>query len=319
MASYGNRLNTLGECGTFLKNRLVRLYPLHLVMTAVVLAMPLITYASNVVLTWVLTGNYAGDFAYPAEPWKNILGDLVMLQGFGFYDSLPLNFPSWSIGCIFFCSLILAITTYLRRGRTVAFLAIIAGATYLLATQAPNYMNSTFDFGFVRCALNFFAGALAWSLWATMPSKPAVQRWAVLGQSAAFVVFVGFMTGTAPMSMATMLSPLLAIAVLLAFSVDSGDYAQALQHRYFTWLSERSYSIFMTQASLLFIGHQTQEWLTYFAVSAPAAGAIGRLSLAVYVGRLLVVANWTYHNIELRFSNRKRNAPPAAQPPFTTA
>jgi peptidoglycan/LPS O-acetylase OafA/YrhL len=311
MASYGNRLNTLGECGTFLKNRLVRLYPLHLAMTAVVLAMPLITYATKVVLTWAMTGNYAGDFAYPAEPWANIVGDLFMLQGFGLYETLHLNFPSWSIGAIFFCSIIFAVISYLRRGRTALFVAIIVGATYVLMTRAPHYMNSTVDFGFVRCALNFFAGALAWSLWARMPAQAVVQRWAVVGQSAAFVVFVGFLTGTTPMSMATMLSPVLSIAVLLAFSVDSGDYAQALQHRYFKWLSERSYSIFMTQASLLFIGLQTEEWLTYFAVSAPVASAVGLLSLAAYLALLLAVANWAYHNIELRFSNRKSVTNPA--------
>jgi peptidoglycan/LPS O-acetylase OafA/YrhL len=312
MASYGHRLNTLRECGSFLKARLLRLYPLHLVMTGVVLAVPVVTYVTKLVLTWALTGQYAGDFSYPAEPWSNIIGDLFMLQGFGLYDMLHLNFPSWTIGTVFFCSVIFALTTYLKHGRTFVFGVIVAGGMYILATKAPNHMNSTFDFGFVRCALNFFAGALAWSLWSRVPTTDTLKRWAVVGQTVALCSFVGFMTLTTPMTMATLFSPVASVVFLIAFSVDSSDYAEALKHPCFQWLSERSYSMFMTQASLLFIGHQTAEWLGYFEASAPVSQAVGLLSLAVYVALLLVVSNWTHRNIEMRFVAKKKS--PAAQP-----
>lgn len=305
MSAYGHKLQTARECGTFVKNRLLRLYPLYLATTLLVLAMPAIAYASDLVLTWVFTGTYAGDFVYPREPWANILGDVFLLQGFGLYPMLHLNFPAWSMGALFFSSVLFAIIVYFKQARATLFIGIIAACLCLLAWRSPAYMNATYDFGVVRCIAGFFSGALAWQVWRSLPRTPRLHHWAVVGQAVAFIVLVGFMCAVLPLSSFTLLTPLIVIVFLLAFSIDYGDFADALEHRYAKWLSARSYSILLNQASLLVIGHQTKEWLDYFHADVATSLTIGLIALIAYLAALLYISDLTYRHIELRFTARK--------------
>lgn len=304
MAAYRDKLNTLPHLSKFIQHRLFRLYPLHLIATGFVLAVPFITYVLNLVITLVVTGTYAGDFRYPSVVISEVVGDLFLLQGFGLFDSLHLNFPAWSMSVLFYCSVLFGIVTYFNKFKIFIFLALTGIATYIVATRSSSYMGTSYDYGFFRCASSFFLGSLTWLVWKRWAPSERSEKWAVVTQSAAIIMTVAFMTNVGVDTVGSMPTPLVWSLFILAFTVDSGDFAEALTHPALKWLGDRSYSIFMTQAGLLFIGSMTAQWLSYFEASEPVSLFIGTLSVVFYTGVLLWVADWTYRNIELRIATK---------------
>jgi peptidoglycan/LPS O-acetylase OafA/YrhL len=320
MAAYGQKLKSMPEYLGFMKLRLYRLYPLHIITTGTVLMVPFLAYTSNYLLTWLFKGSYVGGFEYVSVPASQIVGDLFMLQGFGMYDSLHLNFPSWSMGSLFFCAGIFGIITYARRYMAVVFSLIAAVSFYVLLTQSYAFMGSSYDFGFVRCVSNFFFGVMGWYLWRWWSPAQGAKRWAVLMQSCALVLVLAFIVNVEINNVKSMLSPLVFVFFILAFSIDHGDFADAMRKQpALKWLEQRSYSIFMNQATILVIGHQTAAWTRYFKASPAVAIAVGTLSWFCYIALLLKMSDWTYKNIELRFAPRKKTAPVTKTPKAVAA
>lgn len=305
MAAYGDKLHSVKQYATFVQQRLVRLYPLYFLATVMVLCVPFLTYATNLLLTFLFTGGYAGGFSYPPLQGRELLGDLFMLQGMGLFDSLHLNFPAWSMVALFQCSVLFGALTYLRKGRLVAFIAIVAGSMYVLSTKAPFLMGSSFDYGIFRCASSFFAGAITWHVWKAWSPGVRSRQWAVLFQSGAIAIALWYITVVGIATPLTLLAPLVWSIFILAFSVDAGDYAAVLRHPRFIWLSDRSFAMFLCHASLLFIGHQTTQWLTYFKVSSELSTLVGTVSLFGYLGALLLVSDWAHRHIELPLTRRR--------------
>lgn len=71
MAAYSDKLRADPAFRIFLSKRLVRLLPLHLLMTAAVVFLPFVTYGTDLVLTYLMTGQYAGDVPPLKILWRD--------------------------------------------------------------------------------------------------------------------------------------------------------------------------------------------------------------------------------------------------------
>lgn len=299
MAAYARKIQNAANYSRFILKRIARLVPMHLVATLAVLGMPLLTHGTDLVLTYLFTGQYGGDLPEVLTPTKYVWVHALLLQGFGLLPELALNFPAWSLGVIFFCAALLGLLQLtLRRHAGWAFAVMALGSAVLLLTQAPHQFASTYDYGFARGALHFFMGSLSYLLWQKLSLGARMGKWAEPAQASALVLALAFMVAAEPNSSLALLNPLVCALVLLAFSVDKGDFHAFLSHPVFHWLSKRSYSMFMTQALVLFIGHQTLEWTTYFQASTFTGHLFGTLALTVYVAALLALSNMTYRWVE---------------------
>lgn len=312
MSAYGDKLTSWAQYADFSKHRLYRLAPLHVVTSVAILAVPYVAYGSNLLLTWLLTGRYAGDMPDVPVDWHAYMLHVLMLQGFGLLDHLVFNFPAWSMGAIFFCTLTLGlIVTLAPRWRAALFTLIAAVAFYVVAAYSPTYMGATYDYGIFRALNSYFMGTLTFLFWRRVQLHELAKHWAVLWQSLALVGVFWYATWVGVDSAKSLGLPLLFAGLMWAFAFDQGDYARFLRHRWCKWLSERSYSLFMNQSMFLFLGHQTLDWTHALQLNTWDARVWGTLAAAAYLGILLVVSNWTYKNIELRFAPRK-NAHAAA-------
>lgn len=315
MAAYSDKLRSGPAFRIFLSKRLVRLLPLHLLMTAAVVFLPFVTYGTDLVLTYLMTGQYAGDVPPLKILWRDFWVHLFFLQGFGLLTELTLNFPAWSLGVIFFCSVVVgALLVTLKRYSGWIFAVIVAITAVVLVCQAPHQFSSTYDYGVARGALHFFTGALVYLLW--QKYKPAIRwgRWAVTVQAMTLVLALAFMVAAQPTSELALLNPFVCAMILMAFSVDNGDFHASLSHPFFRWLSLRSYSMFMTQAVLLFIGHQTKEWTDYFHATAFTGHLFGTLALLAYLAALMGLSDLAYRKVEKPLAARllRRALPRAA-------
>lgn len=305
MYVYGERLKTWGDYATYAKKRIFRLVPLHLVTTGTILLSSYVAFFSNAGLTQLFTGQSAGGMpAFPIDTYQ-LTVHLLMLQGFNLVPHLVLNFPAWSMGALFFCSLIFGFMTVAMKGlRLVLFSAMALAAFLFLAFKAPNFLGSSADYGFVRAVACFFSGALTLVLWRALSHHKVLHRWAVFYQSLAVVLLLGYTTWTQVDSATSLWSPLVLTFFLWAFAFDHGDYARFLRRPVFDWLAKRSYSIFMNQAGLLFIGHQAVQWSGHFKLDAWSDTVVATFALLAYLALTLVLSDWTYKHIELRFDYR---------------
>lgn len=323
MSAYGDRLDSAQGLRQFALRRIQRLVPLHLLATAMVLCAPYLAHASDLVLNFVLAGAYAGDVAAIDVDIKDLATQVFLAQGVGLRPELVLNFPAWSLGVIFFCSLLLGLTCWVAPGwRHLAALGLAVAGFMVVAVLAPHRMGSTHDFGFARGMACFFAGAAACGALKQWPTLARAGAWRVTVQAAALVALAAFASAAPSGAPVALLSPFLAVAVLLAFCDDNTDFGRFFSARIFGWLADRSFAIFMLQAPWLFIGHQSMEWSAYFGLSAFGTKTVGLFALASYLAVVLACADLAHRKVELplrrRWAVRKEpaaNATPALHAP----
>ncbi|HAO0315475.1 TPA: acyltransferase [Escherichia coli] len=304
------RLTTFRHYLLFSWKRIKRLLPVHLVTTLfIIIIVPVVSWGLQWLTTKFILGETPGGM--PALPWDSyaFLVHLFLLQGEGLSPVLVYNFPTWSLGAILYCSLLMgSILVFAGRLRIILFTLICSVSVYILIKYAPHYMSSSQDYGIFRALSCFFLGVLAAEIrchYCVLPSK--VLRWLPLLQTLMLIVVLAFMTVVKADTWQTfLLLPVLTL-FLFVFSYDGGDYTLALKLPVFRWLSERAYSVFMNQALLLFLGAEYQRCSEILGLSPFNTRVGGTLTLMLYLFLLLLVSDWTWRHIECRF-NKKRSS-----------
>lgn len=149
--SYGNRISNWPQLLNFQLKRLLRLYPLHLLMLLLFLTFEVLKYAAG----------YLDDqngFFGPRTGLTDFISNLFLTQNFT--GDLSWNRPSWSISAEFYTYLLFAIWLIIcvrapRFGIIIALLIIGLSAFQISQTSMRNA-----DEGYVRCFMSFFIGAM---------------------------------------------------------------------------------------------------------------------------------------------------------------
>lgn len=248
MHSYGEKLKNTKKFGVFVIRRFGRLWPLHAVMLLV-----LIGFES---LKWYVQANHGVTFSTPvfaerSEP-SAIFAHLAFLNAFGLFERLTWNSPSWSIGAEFYTYLLFGVCVLLFKQSlkpAVLFMLLGGFSVYLLA---PRGMDSSYDFGFMRCLMGFFAGVITYrlKLWWEEQWHYAIKPspWYDIALLTCAVLFVGFAgVHTA------YLAPLMFMAVVLVLSLYPGYGAKVLQYPIFQALGAWSYGIYLIHSVVILV------------------------------------------------------------------
>jgi peptidoglycan/LPS O-acetylase OafA/YrhL len=288
-----------GQVGTFLLRRVGRLWPLHIAILGLLVAMA---------LAGSRLGLHVQGWDYSALP-----ANLTLTHSWGFYDQLTWNGPSWSISTEILAYLLYALMAWRIRGRALdaAAAIVMAAAVFMLVAIAPKGMDSAQHFGAVRCLFGFMAGTLANSLW-----RGGLRLRGELPALLAAIAAAAWL----PDAAAILIVPVFAWTILV-FASDAGRISRALGHRFPQMLGRVSYSIYMVHYAidvglmtiLLLATPLVREVNGVATVVAPTwlADAISLFYLAVVV----LVANLTYAAIEKpgrQLFHRRGEAVPAA-------
>lgn len=131
--AYGDKLTGGAQRLRFFLRRFGRLYPLHLVTLAAVVAMETARWAAGRHLGHDIgRPTFAGETSFPA-----LAANLALVQGLGFFQKFSWNIPSWSISVELAVCVIFAVTSILRRPLATA-LVLAGGASLLLYWLAHN-------------------------------------------------------------------------------------------------------------------------------------------------------------------------------------
>ena len=245
MHGYGHRIADGASYLRFMLLRFGRVYPLHVAVLLLFVAFEGLRLAVP-----ALRGDGAAPFT-DGNSLSGLVSSLLLLNGVGLEDQLVWNGPSWSISSEFWTYLLFgAVVLLLRERLWLALVAAVAVApVVLLATATPEYMDTTYAMGFVRCIYGFSLGALIYRLFRreAMPASgdaaPSRLLWTALEVGA--MLMVAAFVSLAARNVWSFAAPFVFGAALFVFMHERGLVSQLLRMRLFLWLGTLSYGIYM--------------------------------------------------------------------------
>ncbi len=185
---------TRPDYARFLYARFARIYPLHLFMLTMWVLLDLAKSGLA-----EITGHVARQpFATEATSVKAIVSNVFLLQGMHLHHELTWNGPSWSISTEWWVYLLfpfLVTTIYLaspiyRAAIAASSLALLYGLAFVVTTPGLGALDVTVDYGFVRCACEFFLGVLAYRLYASGALRDGLSRDRIFVLATLWIVLV---------------------------------------------------------------------------------------------------------------------------------
>ncbi len=293
---YADELADGERVAVFVVRRLGRLWPLHVSMLAMFVAVEIAKLA--LARETGFSSEHAA-FAAARNP-ADILPIALFLQTARLGPELTWNFPSWSISAeiwTYAVFALVALRTAGHPGRRAAVAGAIAVAAWLVlfVDITGRGMISTDVFGIVRCLLGFFSGVVAEWLHRRGTFRALADGRAEIPTA---LIGIALIWATASLPEARYAAPVVFLALVFAHAGDRGPLSRFLATSPMQWLGRLSYSIYLTHLFLVAYVvprlSQTVDRLFPDAVALREA-AVG----AIYIALVLVLSTATWRFIEL--------------------
>lgn len=223
------KISDAKTAAAFMVRRFGRLWPLHLTMLALFVALALAKSAAT-------HGAVPAFASY--HSLTSVFYNLLMIQGLDTEAAWAWNSPSWSIGVEFYTYFIFIGVCFLAARKRIsttgpAFVLIFLALAILVPKGTMESGNIT------RCILGFFAGHLTYLFWKRRKNHAPAMEWFALGLAVAIVSF-GAIT---PLQF---LAPLVFAFVVWVFAEEPGFLSRLGKSASMQKLGAWSYSIYMT-------------------------------------------------------------------------
>lgn len=292
---YADDLNDSDGVTAFVVRRIGRLWPLHVSMLALFVAVEFLKLVVE-----RQTGLSSGQPAFnAARNPSDILPIALFLQTARIGPDLTWNFPSWSISAEVWTYAVFALL-FLRtaghQARRLAMAGAIALAAWLVLAFDSEYgMTSTDIFGIVRCLLGFFTGVLAEGLHRRGVFRALADGRAELPSA---VLGVALVTVVAVLPAARYAAPLVFLTLVVAHAEDRGLLSRLLTTRPMQWLGRLSYSIYLTH--LFMVAYVVPRLSQTMDQLLPGDLAVREAAVAaIYIALVLAMSAATWRFIEL--------------------
>jgi peptidoglycan/LPS O-acetylase OafA/YrhL len=293
--------------GPFLRARLARLYPLHLVLLGGFVLLELVKLAID---------RSGLDAFGGSHTLATLPGSLLLLNAAGLYDTITWNGPSWSISAewivgLAFPLLVPAVAWLRPSGLLLLYVATLAG--FALLSAGPQHdLDLTSDWGVPRCFLGFVGGMVLYRVWQEgAPGWMATDR-AALATAAAIVLAMHLnMRGVFVM-------PLFGL-LILCLAQNTARVGRALGTRPMIFLGEISYAVYLAQILLLDSVHLGWRLATGHEIEDAGFSAMQSLGvIALMVAALLPLSILLHRRVEVpaRGWLRRIGAPRPLRPAF---
>jgi peptidoglycan/LPS O-acetylase OafA/YrhL len=255
--SYKDRLSSIPSLIEFQKRRFWRLYPLHLLMLFVFLAIEFAKY-----LVEIKFGLEANNPAFSENNVTSFVANLFLLHNW-MLPNLTWNYPSWSISAEFFTYLIFATTLLIVKNKkvlvTIAFLYIVISGYLLLMFNWRSDIN-IISSGPARCVYGFFVGVVA-CLFSVRLQNLRLQN--SLPATLLLILCVWGISNLDVIFYYNISLPLLFAAAIVAVAKtsDRTTISKILSDERFVWLGTISYGVYMIHAAVLWGLTQTLRFV----------------------------------------------------------
>jgi len=262
----------------FLWHRLIRLYPVHITVLALLFGLVQFARSAGIPLN------------HPQE-WRgaDIVWQLTLLQAWGTTEQPGWNAPSWSISAEWFAYLLFPFLapalTYVRDRATALSIAVLALATTAVLFTTFDWSLNTWVGGpaLTRVSGEFLCGA---ALRRALEVGPKAPR--CIGDFLGIGAFATFLLGASVGLLDFALIALLALTVFGA-ATSEGPLARVLGSTPLLWLGEVSYSVYMVHFPVLLIFRRICERMDLIGegVFAQTFAFIVAIALVILAAALL--------------------------------
>jgi peptidoglycan/LPS O-acetylase OafA/YrhL len=276
----------------FLWHRLIRLYPVHVVVLAGLLVLVGIARGAGIAL------NNPQDWQGPG-----LIFSLALLHAWGVVDRPTWNVPSWSISAEWFAYLLFPLLApplrWLRDRLAALLVAVLALAATALLFSIEAWSLNTWGGApaLARVLGEFLCGAALCRVVAFGPGLPRPGA-DILGAGAFAAVLLGASYGLPDFALVA----LLALTIPAAATSD-GLLARTLGGPQLVWLGEVSYSIYMVHFPVLLTMRRLWEWLGF--AQWPWAGRAS--AFLITAALVIALAAIMYHVVERPARTRLRD------------
>ncbi|MEO7360578.1 MAG: acyltransferase [Gemmatimonadaceae bacterium] len=245
-ANYSERIGSLPDIYRFMRLRFFRLYPLHFLMLLGFVAFEFIKLIA-------ISGG--GQTASPAfsgpQSIAALVANLFLVQAWHLFPLMGYNVLSWSISCEVGAYIGFALLAYmgLVRKRIFGPLGIVSIiACYVGLLLSPRGLDSTADWGLLRCWAAFTLGMFIWRYLPVdkMPVSrilhSSVQVFTLVALAVVMTLFNGNML---------MFAMPLFFVLIATLQTGQGVIADLLETQPLQRLGRISYSVYMVHSFLL--------------------------------------------------------------------
>jgi peptidoglycan/LPS O-acetylase OafA/YrhL len=293
--------------GPFLRARLARLYPLHLVLLGGFVLLELLKLAID------RTGldAFGGSHTLATLP-----GSLLLLNAAGLYDTITWNGPSWSISAEWIVGLafplVVPVVARLRpTGLLLLYVATLAG--FALLSAGPQHdLDLTSDWGVPRCFLGFTGGMVLYRVW-----QDGAPRW-MATDTAALATAASIILAMHLNMRGVFIVPLFGL-LILCLAQNTARVGRALGTRPMIFLGEISYAVYLAQILLLDSVHFGWRLATGYEIEDAGFSAMQSVGvIALMVAALLPLSILLHRRVEVpaRGWLRRIGAPRPLRPAF---
>ncbi|RAJ93984.1 peptidoglycan/LPS O-acetylase OafA/YrhL [Larkinella arboricola] len=295
------KISNGAELGGFIKKRLLRIYPLHVILLFCFLII------ENIKL-------YFSTYIHINQPYNESNNVLTFFTSLFLVNSVKFpgirdvswNIPSWSISAEMICYLIFGgalVLLHKARLQSVKYAVLgslpFLGLFILIAITGRSELNYSFDYGFLRGIIGFFTGSVCYYVFN--------KAYPVLSQiKASYFSFLEILTmlvlglmiyyGTALKAIGFVYEFIFFLAIL-TFSFERGIISALLKKSgLLKNIGTYSYSIYMTHTLLLSLFNVVFIRL----LKLPPSAYVYLVFLNYYL--IYIVSRWTYNHIEMRFT-----------------
>ena len=262
----------------FLVKRLARIYPAHITMIVVFLAVYTVAGALG------LTGDAN------AINWADLPYHLSMTHAWGLASGAAWNYPSWSISAEWFAYLLFPLYLIFANTMRPLVSVIVALAGFLIAFEVLSQFGMrltglAYNFGILRIFFEFMIGVAVYQLFLTR--QPTADQ-ARIGFCLCLALLI--FCGVADISDMVII-PVFALLIYMLACLDVYQRDQGTVSKVLVYLGEISYSTYMVHAIFLIIAQKLAERMD-FAITDPLPVLV--LLAAIYGASALM-----YHLIEI--------------------
>jgi peptidoglycan/LPS O-acetylase OafA/YrhL len=266
----------------FIKKRIVRIYPLHLVILLAYCIIPILLF---------ITGREASN-RFPSDM---IIPHLLLIQDWGMFSDVGWNVPSWSISAEFLAYLTFPFATLfiLKAPRVLSiialwsvYLALIFMYSSLNATSIGNFIASL---GWLRCLTGFYFGM---SVYFVLKLNDKTRFIVVLLACLFVIVSISY-------KLPNFYYVNVLFAVLLLLTIEYKKiFVLFLDNRMLHFLGDISYSLYMTH-------YLIRDLMVMFLLSNGEKANWGWF--IAYVCITIIVSVQTYKIVEVKIKNKLLN------------
>jgi peptidoglycan/LPS O-acetylase OafA/YrhL len=288
-ARYSRQIHDRLTLKRFVSLRFFRVYPLHLAMLFVFIALEFLKLMA-VHYSWATLGQqlpFTGSSDYRA-----LIPNVLLLNGMPFWGLPGWNFPSWSVSTEFIAYMLFAVVVITRIVRHKWFFPsgiILAIATYTTLAIVHTTLDSV-DWGLGRCLAGFFLGMLICHLSGTARGKrllsapmPVIALCEITAVTAVLVTMV-FASG----AVIVLIVPLFVMMVGV-LHLDLGPVARLLNSTVIQFLGRISYSIYMLHAFILLLLSIALKRILHVSGSYDVLSKTPVLHMSMWTGDVILI------------------------------